>query len=198
MENKILALERERKEMLLAAMVWCLAVWYASDEGKAEVPSQHEWLSSELVAALVEDGTGEKFWYSWRHDRFGKEHHYQWDEWPNGLNVALGMAIWEVEGSIDTLLLRLLGKFVQYRPQRDMDERWYDSELKLFIVSSMSIPQSRALFVPSRDMAAKSIQAIGAEGVALYAGAMSLCLRIGSLMRPYIKRDIAYIKKYCL
>lgn len=184
------------KDMKLAGMVWWLILWFASDEGKLEIPSEQEWLTCELVAALIEESRGEKFHYSWRHDFDGSERDHPWNEWPEKLNAMAKMMPNRRGKSAEKNLRVLLKRFVAYQFQSAHDEKWYDSELKHFHANTTPTTAGSSRFVPYREMAQKSILFLGTQGTDVYTGAMKWCEKIGTLMRPYIERDVAFIKSH--
>ena len=200
MTNALERYKKECEEMKLAAMVWRLILWHACDEGRFEIPTEQEWLSSELVAAIGEDVTGTKIFFSGRHDWSGQEYNQDFG-WQDRLNDILESCE-EVfhnkfDGSTPEGILRaLLKRFVHYTFHSDHDEKGYTSELKLLIENDPAIARGRSLFIPHREMAMKSIRFLGEQGVDVYAGAMEWCSRIGLLMQPYIARDVAYIEKH--
>lgn len=202
-------LERYRKEceeMQLAAMIWWLIIWYASDEGNPEVPSEQEWLSCELVATIAEEMTGEKFQYSWRHDEFGRERHQQWDVWPEYLNRVMERFPQYPQyhpgaTASKCKALDLLKRFVKYQFAFERDEKWYASELRTFHRGNTPTTFGCSRFVPHREMHNRALwyltehmAELGFDRIELVTDWLS---RIGmQIMRPYVERDIAYIKKH--
>ena len=143
--------------MRLAAMVWWLILWYASDEGELEIPSEHEWLTCELIATLVEEATEEKFWYSWRHNGSGREHHHQWNEWPNVLNGEMDRCDkyhrTRFDGwNLESRFRKWLKRFVWQSFQSDSGEKGYVSELKLFHIHNTPTSFGYSRFKPHREM----------------------------------------------
>lgn len=206
-------LERHRKEcedMKLAAMIWWLILWYASEEGKIEIPSEQEWLVCELVASLIEEATGEKFWYSWRYDEFERECDHQWNEWPERINIEINRCARhqhaKFNGSDPKSIVRgLLKRFVQQRFAYERSEKWYDSDLKVFHENATPTTYGRSTFKPHREMHNSALAFVSIYGMRLGLDRVEPIVelitdwlaRVGiCIMRPYIERDVAYIKKH--
>ncbi len=179
-------------EVQQVVMVWWLMMWFASDEGEQKIPTQQEWLSCELAAALHEAATGEKFLFSWRHDEQGREHCWRECEWTHRLNHAM-----ETCGTLHTIV-GLLKTFIRYESQLDHDESWHTSLLKDMYEGSAIYSATTSTFVPSRRMyedARRHLECHAINGIS-HENLLRLCALYGQRMRPYVMRDLAYIKQH--
>lgn len=198
------ALEQHRKnceEMKLAAMVWWLILWYASDEGTTKIPTQHEWLTSELVSTVFEELTGGRIWYSWQHNEDGEEQSHPWNEWPIWFNEEMVRCERYHRNKFDgfdteSRMRKLLKRFVYQLFQYDRSDKWYTSELVLFHENHKPFPSGRSQFKPHREMYEKAKSELFKQLPLRYEEVCEWCRKIGTLMRPYIERDIVYIKKH--
>ncbi|KKR12075.1 MAG: hypothetical protein UT41_C0003G0002 [Candidatus Wolfebacteria bacterium GW2011_GWC2_39_22] len=203
--NPMIDLEKEmhkqREEMRLAARVWWLILWHASKEGTKEIPTQYEWLSSELVAALFEELTERKFWYSWQHSETGKEESHAWNVWPLRLNTELEQCERYHQrkfdgGDIESKLRKVLKWFVWQNFQFERSDKSYDSELNLFHTNNTPFPSGNSRFKPCRDMYEKAVSDVLLYTSANHTEVCEWCRKIALLMQPYIDRDMAYIRKH--
>jgi len=194
MVDQLAEVREQNKNMQLAAMLWWQIIWYASDEGRNEIPSQQEWLSCELVATIIETVTGTPVWFSWRHNEAGKEAPQQ-RGWQHRLNQALGeCAVSEV--SIHWKRpLELLMRFVQYEPYGGGE---YSSTLEAFHENNALHNTNRCTFIPHQETYRRAQQYLS-QGSGLSElecfHAQAICKNLAICMRPYINRDLAYIKK---
>lgn len=204
-ENVLEEYRRECEEMRLAGMIWWLVLWYASDEGRLEIPSEQQWLACELVATLIEEVEDRKFYYSWRHDRTNREQVQEWDEWPSYVNAQLDKCRTRnpnafSDASVEGQMRDLLKRFVQYKFSSDHDEKDWMSELKIFHEQAMANSCRQSKIVPRRelyDKADKHLCSIkGQRSKEFWCALPSWCREIGVIMRPYIERDLAYIRKH--
>ncbi len=196
---------RECNEMRLAGMIWWLILWYASDGGEVYIPSEQGWLSCELGATIVEEVTGEKQWYSWRHDEFDRECHHDWREWPEMVNAKLENCERHNHSAFDgskpkSMVLGLLKRFVRYRLEYGRSDMWYGSDLKVFHEHTTPIISGRSTFRPHREMYNRAMAYLRDHGSILGFDQVELLTdwigRLGMMvMRPYVDRDVAYIKK---
>lgn len=194
MENRLAYIRKQDKEMQLAAMLWWQIIWYASDEGKREIPSQQEWLSCELVATIVETITGTPVWFSWNHNEKGKEVPQQ-RGWQHRLNQALGACPVSEVSLHWKMPLELLMRFVQYEPYGDGE---YSSMLEAFHETNAMHNTSRSTFIPHQATFQKTQDYFGDKSDFSVWERMTLqriCAELGGRMKPYIDRDIAYVKK---
>ena len=201
-------LEQHRKkyeEMRLAAMIWWLILWYASNEGELEIPSEHEWLICELAATLIEEATAKQFWYSWQHDDANHECTQEWDVWPDRLNTELDRCAqynpMKFDGwDFDSRLRKYLKQFVQQTFQCAHSEKWFISRLRWFheeySTTQVTINRARARFTPHYEMYRRAIDELPRHTFEQYEDACEWCRRLGIIMRKYIERDIAYIKAH--
>lgn len=202
-------LERQKKEceeMSLAAMVWWMMLWYASDEGKIELPSEQEWLSSELVATIIEEVTEEKFRYSWRHSEAGRVKIQQWNAWPEYLNRAVERKPRKLPYSFEPdhpkcRVLDLLRRFVKYHFVHADDKKWYGSALRSFHEENTPVTQGCSRFLPSREMYFRAMEyvseCIADLGFDRMESLTDWLRGIGiQIMRPCIRRDTTYIRAH--
>ncbi len=191
--------KKECEEMKLAAMLWWLMIWHASGQGRAfRLPRESQWLSSELVAALQGDVTGDVYLYSWRHDASGDEHPHDWRDWPKDLNDDLD----ELErkfphmfrSTIEGELRALMKRFVRY----EFDGPDSDSELNRFHMNCTELSSGRSTFAPQREIFEQADTYLHRTQPSFewWGIASEWCRTIGALMRPSIERDVVYIKKH--
>lgn len=196
-------MERHRKrceEMQFAGMIWWLILWYATDEGRREVPAEHQWLSCELAAALIESSTKEQVRYSWRYDHAGNVCLHQWDVWPKEMNRLLQSAPMRKGSTAEKRLQLLMRRFVTQWFVHGHGEKDYSSELTWFHESNTPRQITRARFIPSKEMYDKA-DACMCESKGRYTAQFWCVLPgwirdIATLMRPHIERDVAYIKQH--
>lgn len=201
MDDALDEYHKECGEMRLAAMIWWLILWYTSDEGRLEIPSEQQWLTCELVAALIEEVEGKKFYYSWRHDRTNKEQAQEWDEWPSYVNGQLdkcravnpnAFGATAIEGRLRDLIKR----FARYKVERVHSEKDWMSELRIFHEQIAAKLCRRSTCIPDREMHTKAVGELLRYTSAHHAEVCGWCREIGKIMRPYIERDVAFIKKH--
>lgn len=190
MGNGIKQYQNHDEDMRLAAMLWWQILWYASDKGRKKIPSEHDWLSSELVAAMVKATTGKQWWVSSRHDESGAIVlcvHGWWSQ----LGQALDNNVLPKKFGRWTRVFRLLAEFVRY-------DRSGNSQLELFHKNNVLHNTGCSTFIPHQETFRISEQHIkNASGLngwnqIVYGKA---CEMLGEFMQPYIERDLAYIKK---
>lgn len=182
--------QKQDKNMKLAAMLWWQILWYASDKGRKKIPSEQEWLSSELVAAMVKATTGKQWWVSSRHDESGTVVLFVHGWWSQFGQVLDDYVLPKKFGRW-TRVFRLLTEFVRC-------DRSGDSHLKLFHENNALHNPGCSTFIPHQETFRISEQYIkNASGLngwdqIVYGKA---CKMLGEHMQPYIERDLAYIKK---
>lgn len=196
---------QEWEEKRLAAMIWWLMLWYASDAGKLELPSEQEWLSCELVATIAEETTGEKFRYSWKHNESGRVKMQQWNAWPEYLNRVMESSSRCLPYSLEPdhprcLVMNLLKRFAKYRFVHEHNEKRYESNLSLFHKESALVMKECSRFKPGREMYHEAIEYVDEQQkycgfdrgeLLLWLSKMSLLI-----MRPCINRDIQFIRAH--
>ena len=178
------------KDMTLAAMLWWQTLRYASDGGKNRIPSEQDWLSSELVAAIVKMTTGKQWWVSARHDEEGVVGLCR-RGWQNSLNQALeDRAQFKEFGRWERALV-MLADFVQYDRDENSNLRWFHENNALHNPGCST-------FIPHQEIFRVSKQYIDNDsGLSVWDQCAygKICEKLGEYMQPFIARDIAYIKK---
>ena len=184
----------QRNDMQLAAMLWWLTIWYASDNGMDIVPSQQEWLSSELAAAIIKNVTGKEWWGSWRHDESGQvvSQHRGWQ-----LHLGQALDACDQQQGRPEVYKKLVGLLIQFVRYRHQGNGEYTSMLEFYNNSAL-YNSARSTFIPHQETFRRAQQYISSmSGLCELEcfHAQAICKNLAIDMRPYIKRDLAYIKK---
>jgi hypothetical protein len=193
--------KKKDAEMRLAAKIWWLILWYASDEGRLEVPSEQEWLTWELAASIIDEVSGEKFRYSWGYDADRHPRSQSWNEWPETLNDEMVECERHYYISFDKKthegrLRDLMRRFVWQDGKREGTETRYDSELKLFHEQSVRSVRRRPRFKPCGEMYVDAMGELFRLVPDHHAEVSEWCRKIAKIMRPHVERDVAFIKKH--
>lgn len=191
MEEDVEQRKKHDEDMRLAAMLWWQILWHASGGGRNKIPSQHKWLSFELVAAIVKMTKGKQWWASPRHNASGVEVH-QVRAWQN----LLGAEVFDDQDLFKEFgrwarVLELSVDFVRY----DYGE---NSLLKWFHETNALHNPGCSTFIPHQEIFRISKQYIENEsGLSTWDQIAygKACETLGECMQPFIERDIAYIRK---
>lgn len=189
MEEEVEQYRERSEDMKLAAMLWWQILWHASGGGINRIPSEHGWLSCELIAAIVKMTTGKQWWVSPRHNEAGERTHYfrawhyhQWQPLDDQASFK--------EFGRWARVLELLSEFVRY-------DRNGDSQLKRFHENNALHNIGCSTFIPHQEILRLSKQYIENEsGLSLWDQIAygKACEKLGECMQPFIERDIAHIR----
>ncbi|OGM94079.1 hypothetical protein A2524_04125 [Candidatus Wolfebacteria bacterium RIFOXYD12_FULL_48_21] len=194
MADQSAEVSEQDKDMQLAAMLWWQIIWYASHEGRSEIPSQQEWLSCELAAAIIDEISRKPHWVSWRHNEKNMEIARS-RGWQTRLTQALDACVLSDLGSNWIKPFKLLIQFVRYEPG---DGGEYDSALRMFHEENVLRNPGHSTFIPHQETYRRARYHIDNEsGLSPLERfhVTTACEVIGGCMRLYIERDLAYIKR---
>ncbi len=177
-------MERENVEYNHAVFEGLL--YFASEKGSNNLPSQWEFLTSEIVGGTYEYILGREFNDTWQ--RFKGP--LMSDLWVYRLNKSLNVVDGRRVNQLNCDLAKAIRYWTELDWKMDHGESWWDNSIRYyFLFGGIHMNSTYALTVPQVKLIEENLANLDQDTLNHTQG-------IGQLMKKYLEADLQYIREH--